>query len=180
MKNFSSIVISDTYADVKLLLDDIVHRFQKKYGGEWEELRSQANVIFMEVHKNFDHTKGKFSAMLGYIISYRLLDNLRYDLRKKQIRIEKEQRKLRQELKDNSQHFYDNFIRDLSEDAITVVDLIFCPPREVILTARTIFGERNRRSMIFAVTQFLSDTGWTAKRIFRSFSELREAINDDV
>lgn len=195
MKVYSYETRNDTYLDVKQLLDYIVQRYIQKFNIKYrsfEELRSDADEIFMEVYQKFDHKKGKLSARLGYIVYYRLLDRLRESNKKKRV-VEKSfdfskgdinlfngqtNRKTTKDVYEK-QHFYENFIRDLSADAITVVELIFCPPREVVLTARTLFGERNPRSLALAVKEFLYFTGWTTKRIYQSFSEVREAICDE-
>jgi hypothetical protein len=67
------------YEDVKEVLDKTVGGFVRKYGGEFEELRAQADLIFVAQAPTYDPVKvaKPFETWLRYWVWYSLLDGLR-------------------------------------------------------------------------------------------------------
>lgn len=70
-------IVEDAYCIVENLIRRICWKFQKRYGGEFEEWLSEANEIFMEAFHNHDGTKSAFITWLYYRLNWGLYDRLR-------------------------------------------------------------------------------------------------------
>ena len=149
----------DHYQSVKKLIYSICHRFRKKYGGDWEELESEANYYYVLACKGWDEKKGKFSTHLTWKVWFGLLDMVRERARKSK-RIEQlDFRKMATRI-----HFDVNqFHMELSKDAVTVAKM-----------AVGDFGNVDGRK--WEITKVLLDLGWSGKRIAKAFKEIGEAL----
>src|SRR5476651_2599406 len=72
----SSIGIAETYDDVAELVYDTCWKFKRRYGGDFDDLLSQANLAFMESYGSYQ-TKYRFSTWVRTIVWNRLLDEAR-------------------------------------------------------------------------------------------------------
>lgn len=68
---------TDTFEEVKRLIYSTCIKFQRKYGGDVEELASEANVYFMEAYITYDLSKGPFSQWVRFRVSRCLLETVR-------------------------------------------------------------------------------------------------------
>ena len=68
-----------TYEDVERLVHHTAHAFQRRCGGDYEELLSEANVIYAATYRSYDPTRYncKFATALRNNIWYGLMDAYR-------------------------------------------------------------------------------------------------------
>lgn len=68
--------VEETYDDVERLIYFICHKFRTKYGGDFHEMVSEANLVFMKVYDGgWQPDKGTaFSSFLSTCIYRKLLD----------------------------------------------------------------------------------------------------------
>lgn len=163
----------ETYEDVQNLLYKISHRFKAKYGGEFEDLFSQANEHYLAAYNSYDSNRTKFSTWLWFTVWHAMLETMRNAARKhgqcpRDYSIELTTVSLRE------QFDLQTFIRDVSEDAATVVKLLFECPHEI---SEAFAPSKVRISSIRTnlVNRLLS-MGWAGKRIACVFQEIKEAL----
>lgn len=171
-------VITETYSDVRSLLDKLVRSHKRRYGGNYDDLRADANSLFVEAYDSFDDNKGDFFTWVKYFVWIRLLYARRLQLRETK----------RYEDYDpdfvgrNDPNYFnlDEFLDGLSEDAAYVVRMALNPPKKIVrmLTrGERTGGTRGRpKEMGHAIREYLTKIGWTFRRVATSFNEIRKAL----
>lgn len=169
--------VAQEYGKMERLVDSVVWKFIKKYGGEFEEKRADANLSFVKVCNSFDPAKGKFSTYVAMGVWQDLLE----ENRRLAQRLNKTGTWLRGDSlenvakKEQNQSFVQDLLAELSEDAKTVVQLCLETPAELAQIMEDKGGQpRNIRS---TVKQYLANMGWVASRISESFQEVSEILS---
>ncbi len=70
-------VLTETYDNVKYLIFKIVWKFKGRYGGNFEELLAEANLLYILAYDTHDETLSALSTWLYTKIWKGLLSNLR-------------------------------------------------------------------------------------------------------
>jgi RNA polymerase sigma factor (sigma-70 family) len=161
--------VEETYADVKKLIYHIVNDFRAKHGGDSEELLAEANIGFMKAYQHFDHERGaKFSTFMHWVIWNHLLSF-------------STKSKLPVACADSvvdarpSPFLLWEFAEGLTEDAATVLDLVFSSPAELTAIAE---GKGNQgRNWRSSIRDYLIQKGWGTNRILECFSEITAALS---
>ena len=178
-------VVSEIYGDYEKLVYHTVHGFVRKYGGDTEEMISEANLIFLNAVDKFDHERGtKFSTYLVRSIHNRL-----YNVRKAELA---HARRYNSENGDlpmaatiparPDSGFYG--LHDLTEDAKTVLGLIIDTPAEILAAVSPLpelsGGRLPYKAKInrwrTALRGYLLWRDWAAERIDESFGEIEGAL----
>ena len=165
----------EAYEQVKNLIYDTVWKFKRRYGGDFEELLSDANYHFIEAWNDYDPDYGtKLSTFVRNAIWFNLIDQLRRKAtRDRHIMVSSvtiENQGYTQTRNDPIGDLAD----ELTEDAKTVLELVLNSPAEISAAIWTKGGQpRNFRSCI---RTYLQRLGWTAARVTESFDEIRQAI----
>lgn len=192
--------IDDTYEDVKKLISHIVTSFYRNYGGDWDEMFAESNIVFMNVYKAFDPSRGSFNSVLGTSIENRLKDLMFHNARRKTWSLDQDSSSggkgfgknraagcgsidshkmtLAADIPDRPDCTFhlEQFAENLSKDAITVLKLILDSPAELAAMAEAKGGTpRNWRS---TVREYLANLHWHASRIAESFSEIQEVLQE--
>ncbi len=156
-------------------LHRLCHSFQRRNGGDYEELLEEASLAYVEARNNFNPEKGvKFISYLHWIVWGRLKDWKR--------RRDSENKRL--EIKD----FQDSYIpdrvnrievieRECSADARVAMMIALNPPLDVVAIARRGRGETSPYSMRNAIKEHLTELGWAMSRIWQAFGEIQEALS---
>ena len=176
-----------TYLDVEKLIKHIVWKFQRKYGGDFEELLGEANLLFILAYNDYDKEKAKFSTWLTFYITTRLQNKL---------------------LKETKHPMSQNRLWVLSADKWTK-DTRTCPPPEDIVDLMDLFWgdtryivdlvsspekisslwntycSKPRRGRGFSTFSFLKwhlkqDLNWPAKRITGAFNLIKNIIGANM
>ena len=174
MGNFA---MTTTYEDTRLLLYDICHKFRRRYGGNFDDLMSEANLHFMAAYETYDPTKGsKFTTWARFRIWICMLETVRSKMRraKNPNRPQQEYRDLNT-LAAQAKFDIESFVSDLSEDASRVVGLVMDSPQDILYSIRSL-GGHSPSNIKKALLEYLKDLGWSVSRIKESFLEIKQAL----
>jgi hypothetical protein len=155
--------ITETYGEVDKLLHFTVHKFIRKYGGDYDTLRADANWHFLSAYLSFKPSKSKFSTWVSYRVHMGLLASKRDD--KKRAHYLKP---LPTKLYARTESTARQLARDLSDDAGAIIRLVLN-----IIPASFFRRRHNKRQ---ALVEYLTGLGWSEAKIERSFAELREEL----
>lgn len=181
--------LTETYNDVEKLIYFVCHRFRKKYGGEFDELLSEANEIYMDAYRSHDPERGPFHKHLQAKIWGGMISTLRKRLQRNRTVSVKRGKVFR--VSDCSNVTIDESMKQretipfderklyaMSRDARFIVDLARNPTREInflitcMLTPKITTAEAHRRAII----DLLRHSGWNEKRIIRAFNNARKHL----
>ena len=70
--------VIETYFDVQNLIFDTVWKFQKQYGGDFEEMVAESNLIYMKCFLSHSPNKAQFSTWLRFRLWKGLIDFKRF------------------------------------------------------------------------------------------------------
>jgi hypothetical protein len=174
---------NDAYELVRNLVFHQVHKFRRRYGGEFDELVCEANLAFVKGHAQFTTGKtatGKtitdpYATEIRRWVWYEMFDAMRTRLRRKAI-APMVAIKEGQEFPDRLPEWdVSSWAAELGPDARLAVELVLNPPAPIENTAEAKGGEpRNYRSTVRA--HLAADLGWSTKRINAAFEEIRRAL----
>ena len=177
----------ETYSELKNLIYSTVWNVVKQYGGDFDELMSDANIAFLEAYANFDGSSS-FSSWVRQSVWFKCVDSIRDRLTEQQRykRLQDDtkngvpiQRTAHDEQVDGipdtfSTWSLNGLLEDLTEDARIVVQLTLETPVELEAVVQAKGGQpRNLRS---SLRSYLAEMGWTACRIAESFNEVRRVL----
>lgn len=166
---------TETYENVENLLNHFVWKFVAKYGGDFDELKSEANVAYMRAYHSFKNGEGcKFSSYVGTCVYRHLLDLSSKKMRGPRLRslTDKEgyQRDVADDVNDCS------YLEELSADARQLVKLVIDTPEDL---KEAIVGKggqpRNYRSAIKMYAY--SYLKWEWDRVLAACEEVKVALN---
>lgn len=167
---------TETYSDLKGMIFGLAHHYSKPFPQERDEAISQAHLAFLESFADFNRSRSQFGTFVNMRIRSKLLEWQRTLMR----------RRILGNIVDNEMDAYQSSpsfttrmidtIDELSEDAKEVLRLTLDSPRDVIHAIYERGDYHNPRFYKAAIIETLKDLGWTAERIFESFTEIREAL----
>jgi len=174
------------YVLVEKLIFHQVHKFQYRFGGEFNELVCEANLAFVNGHAEYisgiSPTGNKISCSYATQIRrwvwYRLFDAMRNRVRRQnQIPIVPMIEDM--DYEDMTPVFeLTDWMEGLGPDAAYVADLALNPPPDIELIANSKGGQpRNIRSTIRV---YLSDYLWEKERIDAAFDEVKAALRGEI
>lgn len=174
--------LEQTYQDVEKLLSWVVTQFVKRYGGDWDEYRSEANVVFLNVYEAFNPDLGSFANVLAISVKRRLIHRRNMNLRRRMDSLDRQvpgmdKGTLGDLVADapKSTFSLQGLADSVSQDAKLVITLLFDAPAEVESEAEGKGGTpRNWRS---SIRTYLRSKGWRNDRIAESFEEIKQALN---
>lgn len=166
-------VLNETYIDVEKLIKYTVHQFIRQYGGDFEELAAEANLLFIHAHDKYDESKGKLVSWIRFYISKNLLESLRRDLMRNK-RVPRIALDLELVASTRREFKLNDLLEDVSNDAATVLRLAVETPIELRRQFEYKGGKpRNIRSCLRA---FLIKAGWCSSRVTEAFEEIGSAL----
>lgn len=154
--------LTDTYNDAEELIHNIARAFQRKYGGSLDDLIGEANLHFLAAYDSYDMDMGKgFDSWVRYVVWNRLLETARQNAKRRKILGERVDLSL--VYREPSDFNLELFMDDLSEDATTVVRILFDTENQTDSQLR----------------RYLNSMGWGISRIFQSFNEIARVLRGD-
>src|SRR4051812_20500901 len=66
-----------SFKAVEKLVYHTVHAFQRKHGGNFDDLLSTAQELYLKAYRTYSYDKGEFSQRVRFVIWYGLLDEFR-------------------------------------------------------------------------------------------------------
>lgn len=162
----------ETYADSLPVIEKTVGAFCRAYGGDYDELRANADTIFMEAFHRYDDSK-PWHTWLNEWIWFELFDAMRVAARRA-ARAPMIGGEAVDALTYGTDFDMELFMEGLGADAVTVIKLTFDTPTDLAEAVERKGGEpRNLRSTL---REYLKGLGWTARRVRESFAEIKEAL----
>lgn len=175
--------ITATYYDVENLLHATVHKFILRYGGDFDDLRSRANELFVDAYNLFldaRRRRGYDRAPFPYYVRYYLFHQLLEDMRTRMLREGYLPRRFDYDLEEavvaDAGFDIDECLARLSENARLVARLVWDTPIDI----RTAVAGTAKRPGIYrrAIREYLRDgLGWSHRAITDSFNELRVVLS---
>lgn len=171
-------LIDDAYESVKMMIYKIVNKYQRRHGGEFDELLSVAHEAFMEAVWSFDPNRGKFTTHVWNRVTYKFKDEAKLlrkgggfvheegnaSLNKGEEYLTAIQKADPDLLKDKKRFDLQKFLGELSQEA-----------REAAEVALSI-GSDNKGMSLVDIMSILVEAEWTAAEILKAFKELKEAL----
>ncbi len=170
----TQLVLTEAYQDVKEVIQQAVFYFARKYGGDYEELLGEANLLFVEAYQRHKEDKANFKVWVKYFITKQLLERLRTKLYKK-ARCKQVFKDLANIKAPQPDFNLSDFIDELPADAAEVVKLIFYSPPDIDLSVQQRGGYTPHRFKL-ALMEYLSDLGWGVEQILSVFTSIKEAL----
>jgi len=166
--------IEQTYLDTQKLIYHIVWEFQKKYGGDFDELMGEANLIFMLTYHDYKKGGAKFSTLLHTYITNGLKGKLRKNYRTP--KINRNITNLEDIAVAHSENMVD--VIDLfQDDAKCVIELALNPDKAAKLLSMYYEKSRSRKGMTYYIKEYLKqDLGWNTKRITFVLKQIKKII----
>lgn len=175
---------TETYQDVQRLIWKTVYEFQRRYGGEFDELMSTANLAFAISYNKHDPAKSSFVTWVRNYVWYTLMNDRRPDIIHpvallgendvdvKQTPVEIDPFEI--SLIDPSEAAISDLFDMVGEDAAEVLGLVLNTPDDLHFRIMQKGGTPgNWRS---TVREHLLKLGWGAERVRESFREIQEAL----
>ncbi len=171
---FEEKALQETYKEMELLVYDTVHKFRRRYGGDFEELNSEANLIFMKACSTYNPEKGQFSTWLVFLLRNGLIDNLKKRIKDSQHVTYGDIDEHRQD-GSHQNHFLINLKDQLKEESKDVLSLILDMPKD--LEAMTLLRGGHPSNLRSSLRDYLLEYGWTVNQIKNSFLDIKKALH---
>ena len=178
---------TDTYNDLKKMILGLAYRYAIQHGEAFTEYLSLANLTFLKCFEWYDDSKKMmFSSFVYQKICFAFADHQRDKIRRSQ---QQENWIGHQTTTDvdatvdpRNTFFLVDFFDELTEDAKTVAKLTLDSTeiRHALSEMTTVKNPSDgtiRRHTRQAIQNMLSDLGWTASRIRKTFEEIADALS---
>lgn len=157
--------VDKAWTSQEKLVKWITWKIIRRYGGEFEELYSEACLLFVQAVQDFDESKGVKLSTWTTIKVYRGLQDL--------IRVRAARRRLvgkDQKLRDYEQNpsFISTLLKDLSNESKTIVMLLFDFDSERTFKNKSLFKALVRNVM--------KDRGLSNEEVDHCFMEIEAAL----
>ena len=162
----------ETYLEVENLIRREVWRICKKWGGDFEELMAEGQVVFMAAFDSYRPDCGaQFTTWLVNQVRWNLTDQVRERFRTgKRFEPADEQQSAGSYRTWNPADLLD----ELGEDARLVAGLVIDTPAAIAWIYERKGGQP--RTLRSTIRDYLADLGWTTVRIAESFREVARAL----
>lgn len=166
--------ITETYQDIQNLIYDVVWKFKKAHGGDFDEMVSEANVIYMDAYLNHNPNRANFTSWLYRKLIWGLSE------RHRTLLLKNHREQTSGEMYEFSsptvrRPFYE-LLTELGQDARTIVELILEMPE--VMEQNALSNGTTPRNIQSALHIYLKTFfGWTEKHVLDTFREIAEVIN---
>lgn len=167
----------ETYEDMQQLIKFLANRFAMKTGGDYEELVSDANMVFLRVYDSWEPGRGaKFSSYLSTCVWRQFITNHRKRMRCDVLREAVRTNYVQLHIIDKTQpgNRLQDLMESLSGDAAMVAKLVIDSPADLAKMAEGKGG--HPRNWVTSIREHLRGLGWTLNRIQMSFEEVGQAL----
>lgn len=154
----------------KALIHDRAWSWARKTGLPRDDFLSVGNEVFVNCVLSYNREKGAFTTFL-----WKSLENRFQDLTKREFRYAKLTAEAAAALKAPEKHTFREKLKDLSPSAIWLAQEIFTgdAPLRMLEKQPNLISPAKTRGRIF---QWLRDQGWSSRKIWATFSELRSVV----
>lgn len=163
--------------DILTTLDYMVLAFRRRYGGDVDELRCEANYCYVLACHSFDG-RGELSGWIRYKVWKGLHSMRRRERRRWKFFPPSSQMIPLNKLEARDVNRWQRLLAELSDDAKTIVQLLVGEHVDCLLPQRMRQQKKVRPiSKLDAVVRFLREIGWTGKEILESVKEIGEVLS---
>lgn len=155
--------IEETHADVEPAIMAAAVTFQRRYGGDLEEIKSEAAFHYLKAYNGHVPEKGNFGPRIRFVVWNGLLDTKRTQA-SRHAKLPRDWSAEMDRFQDKVRFDVDRFVSELSEDSAKVVQLALQAHRRNLSYTRSL------------LTDILTDLGWAAERIAECFGEIKDAL----
>ena len=172
-------ILTETVKDEENLINKLAWKFCRSFGGRFEDIQAEANLLFVEAYNHYDETKAKLSTWLYHYIWGRLKNTLRknrihcYQL--PDDRFDEDDAHLEVLLKEPASPFFE-LMDSASDDVRDIIQLALFPPAVPFTDKDFQMGTSYCKARV-ELRSHLRNLGWTWDRIKESFTEIREILN---
>ena len=155
------------FRSVEKLIYQTVGIVQKEMGGDFEELKSEAFVIFVQADESYDPNQSEYTTWIRFKVYHKLYNFRKKEMRAKRIRPEDY----------NKTALHDNLgeiLADLPNDARTIVDLFLQTPQELMDLFELSGG--NVKDVMSVTAGYLKSFGWSRRRICTAYKQIGKAV----
>lgn len=176
----SVLTIDDAYLSVKGMIYSLAKRFNNQYGGEFDDIIGEANLIFVTAYKKFDASRGALTTWIYCKVWHGLVGKARrYAKEAKKAteyaEVKRVDENLRQQGCVRPNTFLLEFMDSVSKEAREIITLALDMPDDVVQLAIQYGGQpRNARDAI--KRHFYEEAGWTWRQVRASFNEIKEVL----
>jgi hypothetical protein len=178
-------ILTTTFFDVERMINKAVWKFYYMYGGELDDWKAEAHLVFMKAYNSYDDSvQVKFTTYLHTLL-HTLLQSyyINYVSRTKTLIFNHEE--LLENIEDPGQQLNRlvDLLDEMKKDAQALVQLIWEMPEELKKTRlcscnkSRYYKSNHAMHMKVFLKAYLRKLGWTHTRIQRVFSEIGEKIN---
>lgn len=175
-------ILTETYKDMRGLVSETAYKFWRAHGGDLDDLKAQANLIFIEAVLSHDSKRSKITTWVVNSISKGLLYYMRstwYAPTHVSIGNGHDD-DFELESKSNENLSVMELLDEMEQDAHIILCLFLDTPKEVILN---IFDDKNfrldrtRSRVRNRLRNRLRQMGWTIRRIGEAFDEVKNVTS---
>jgi len=161
--------LTETYADMERLICKIVWRLTNAYNADFEEVRSEANLIFLNAMKTYDEEKGALSTHLTCQITRRLQTYLHNQKKQTAVYLVS----LFEDIEDPTSNLsMIDILDEVGEDAKTLIDLVLETPVDFMNSIRP--NAKNFKTNM--KRHSVKILGWTKRHYKETFEEVTNAL----
>lgn len=167
-------ILSEVYQDLQEAITYTVLGFVRRYGGDFEELRADANLLFVQAYDKHDESKGSLVTWVKFYVFKNLLEKLRSRLYRQAAHGRSNKDVLT--LPAPAEFGLMEFLDGLPLEVAAVVKMTLDPPPDVLLSVEQLGGFKPHR-VRNAIREFLKDLGWASSQITDLFQNIREVLS---
>lgn len=164
---------SMAYDEVVHILDSEAVRHLARYGGDLDDIRSRAYLLYRKAVAGYDPNLGTIGPRIRQVIRWGLIDQFRQGRRQ---RLESFPDDLAVPAPLPCAGRLDAILAELSEPSREIVHLIIRPPFELQACIMLQPRQRNCEAILSGVQDYLRAEGWPSQTIQSCFAEIREVI----
>ncbi len=158
-----------TYEHMEERLTYLLLRFRQRYGGDLEELRSEAYVHLVRAWQSYREGIGSRTYWLCQQVWRGLQNTQRKQARRSACVC---MQSLPRDHPQQQRFCMQSLLSEVSDDARAILSLTIGPHLDRLIHRKASTDNQRR-----ALVKFLLQTGWTAKQIASTFQEIREALS---
>lgn len=191
------VAVDLTYVEVSPILNKVSMNHCRMYGGDYENIRANANTHFLSAYHEYDY-RGTFEPYLVWFVRNRLINEFKSELSLKA----RDQSYVREESYESSGFILSDFLEGLNPDAARLVRVAFQlqggdqqqggrakPPvnkggsRTKVhvnkggIRAKPLVNRGRPKTALSAIKEYMRDVGWSLTRITAAVQEIREALS---
>lgn len=161
------------YEECKPMIEYLTTKMWYKTGFEREELRAQANFIFMKCYDSFDPNRNcKFGSWLHTNVEHGLMKFVAKNWKVRTLDEVVEVESENHEWNPSKVLEFKDLLNSFSSEAKFVCQLLLDCPDEIIQTS----DQHTPKYIRGYIRRHLISIGWTQNKIYHAFHDLREAF----